>query len=50
MAIQKFPNLIYDPDVDDDLRQGKNLFRMSSLSKAPFDKIKLDLVAGNPPF
>ncbi|HZX73049.1 MAG TPA: N-6 DNA methylase, partial [Cyclobacteriaceae bacterium] len=46
---KKFPYLIYDPDTDG-LKQGKNLFRMSSLESGPFDKLKFDLVVGNPPF
>ena len=46
---KKFPYLIYDPEMDD-TRRGKNLFRMSSLESGPFDKLKFDLVVGNPPF
>jgi hypothetical protein len=46
---KRFPYLIYDPEADD-LRRGKNLFRMNSLESGPFEKLKFDLVVGNPPF
>ena len=46
---KRFPYLIYDPETDD-LRRGKNLFRMNSLESGPFDKLKFNLVVGNPPF
>lgn len=46
---KKFPYLIYDPETED-TRRGKNLFRMNSLDSGPFDKLKFDLVVGNPPF
>ncbi len=48
---KKFPYLIFDPDNNDNTKQGKNLFRMNSLnSMAAFNNIEFDLVVGNPPF
>lgn len=48
---KKFPFLIFDPSNEDGTRQGKNLFRMSSLDNTGlFNKIKFDLIVGNPPF
>ncbi|MGA0559456.1 HsdM family class I SAM-dependent methyltransferase [Larkinella sp. VNQ87] len=46
---KRFPHLIYDPDRIGQ-KQGKNLFRMSSLGNGSFDNIEFDLVVGNPPF
>ncbi len=50
----KFPYLIYDPNNQDIEKQGNNLFLMSTISNndepLPFEKIKYDLVIGNPPF
>lgn len=46
---KKFPYLIHDPEKDD-TKRGKNLIRMNSLESGPFDKLKFDLVVGNPPF
>ncbi len=46
----KFPFLIFDPECGDKNKQGNNLFRSSSLSPGPFEKIEYDLVVGNPPF
>jgi len=45
---KRFPYLIYDPEEEDERKQGENLFRMSSLEKEPFDDV--ELVVGNPPF
>lgn len=48
---KKFPYLIYDPKNEDGSKQGKNLFRMSSLdANGLFNNIKYDLIVGNPPF
>lgn len=48
---KKFPYLIFDPENDDKSKQGKNLFRMSSLEKEGlFNNINYDLIVGNPPF
>lgn len=47
---KKFPYLIYDPERKGKRALGNNLFRMSSLSDGPFNKINFDLVIGNPPF
>jgi type I restriction-modification system DNA methylase subunit len=46
---KRFPYLIYDSEMED-TRRGKNLFRMSSLETGPFEKLRFDLVVGNPPF
>ncbi len=48
---RKFPYLIFDPKEEDKSKQGKNLFRMSSLdTHATFNNVKYDLIVGNPPF
>jgi hypothetical protein len=46
---KQFPYLIHDPQKPDQ-KQGKNLFRMSSLGNGPFEENSYDLVVGNPPF
>jgi len=46
--IKKFPYLIFDPKIEDEEKQGNNLFLTSSLTKSPLDNI--ELVVGNPPF
>ncbi len=47
---KRFPYLIYDPEEEDERKQGENLFRMSSLGNGPFENINIELVVGNPPF
>jgi hypothetical protein len=47
---KRFPYLIHDPEIKDEKKQGKNLFRMSSLDSGPFEDIGYDIVVGNPPF
>lgn len=47
---KRFPYLIYDPEEKHPEKQGRNLFRMSSLGAGPFEGIGYDLVVGNPPF
>ncbi len=47
---QQFPYLIFEPDNADAQKQGKNLFRMSSIGKGGFEAVEYDLVVGNPPF
>lgn len=47
---RRFPYLIFDPDEENESKQGHNLFRMSSLGKGPFENLDFDLVVGNPPF
>lgn len=47
---KKFPYLIYEPNETDEEKQGRNLFRMSSLGSGDFEKIDFDLIVGNPPF
>ena len=46
----KFPNLIYEPNNTDKEKQGKNLFRLSSLSNIIEHQPTFDLILGNPPF
>jgi type I restriction-modification system DNA methylase subunit len=46
----KFPYLIYEPDNLDVEKQGKNLFRLSSLSNTIEHQPSFDLIVGNPPF
>ena len=44
-----FPNLIYDDKTPD--KNGSNLFRTDTIkSKGKFEKIKYDIIVGNPPF
>lgn len=48
---ERFPYLIYDPNSSDaKYKKGANLFRMSSLSSGPFEKIEYDVIVGNPPW
>jgi len=48
--IEQFPYLIFDPEEKEKKKQGRNLFKMDTLTEGPFDKINFDLVVGNPPF
>lgn len=45
-----FPYLIFEPQKKDAQKQGKNLFRQSSLSNNVPDRSHFDLIIGNPPF
>ncbi|NQU88438.1 MAG: N-6 DNA methylase, partial [Mariniphaga sp.] len=46
----KFPYLIYDSEIKENKRQGKNLYRQSSLSNIIEHQPDFDLILGNPPF
>ncbi len=47
---KQFPYLIFEPESKDNDKQGRNLFRMSSIGKGSFEDVEYDLVVGNPPF